>query len=69
MLNFGQKHCIVVHLTTPLIMDTIAKQWEKQQQGNTELENYILIHLTLQAMIRKKKDKSVLPTLSLLAHI
>ena len=65
MLNFGQKHCIVVHLTTPLIMDTIAKQWEKQQQGNTELEIYILI----QAMIRKKKDKSVLPTLSLLAHI
>ena len=69
MLNFGQKNYIVVHLTTPLIMDTIAKQWEKQQQGNTELEIYIVIHLTLQAVIRKKKDKSVLGALSLLAHI
>ena len=69
MLNFGQKNYIVVHLTTPLIMDTIAKQWKKQQQRKTELENYILIHLTLQAMTSKKKDKSVLGALSLLPHI
>ena len=34
MLNFGQKHCIVVHLTTPLIMDNIAKQWKKTIKKN-----------------------------------